>query len=241
MSRRLRREVVLLAIFLVTLAIGRAFELLLSQEALRAATEYQRQLITDLYAFTPVTFLHHVWQSVVTLVATLVADRLPDFTHPQSVAELVGHVIRFLALLPLVVAGTVFGVIASIWQSETILASILVTLTFIVAIPIGLGLVIDRAEQLGRVWGSLLAAGSIYLSATLACTVLWAITWLGLALFGWVTAFAGYCTLGSGVLAGAFAFGVRYVDFRAARSADSAISRVTGIEHELAKGPPEEP
>ncbi len=224
MKQSLRNELYLgLVIFPVTFAIGKGFELFASPDTLDAATRYQSAFVTDLSSFTPVTFVGRIWE-INREMALVVVGKWPDFTDIDSVMAALLHALPFLLKLPLLIFVSILSVLLSFWSNDTLLASILVTLTFIVAIPLGIALAGAFAEGMG-LWGLVPTTAAIYLVGTVACTILWGITWAGITLFGWFTEVAGLCTVGGGFAAAIYFVGVQYAGFRAAHSAEKVLNR----------------
>ena len=225
MKQSLRRELRLaLLIFPATLLIGKAFEVFASPEVVTATATYQQAFMSDLWSFTPVTFLLRIWQ-VIADMALLVVGKWPDFSNTNSIMDAFVHAVPYLIKVPFLVIGSVLGVFLSVWQNDTLLAGIIVTITFVIAIPLGISLAMSvGAEEMGF-WGLVPTTVAIYLVGTITCTIFWAVIWVGLTVFGWFTQFAGLCTAGSGFIAGIYFVGIQYAGFRTAHSAEKALSR----------------
>ncbi len=232
MKQSLLKELRLaLLIFPATLLIGKAFEVFASPEVVTAAATYQQAFMTDLWSFTPVTLLVRIWQAIADM-ASMVVGKWPDFSNVDSVMAAVGHVLPWLIKLPFLVIVSVLGVIWSVWQNDTLLAGVIVTITFVIAIPLGITLAMTLgAEDMGY-WGLVPTTVAIYLVGTVTCTIFWGVTWVGLTVFGWFTQFAGLCTAGSGFAAAIYFVGIQYAGFRTAHSAEKALSK----EAEASKG-----
>ncbi|CAN5296519.1 hypothetical protein BH10PSE9_BH10PSE9_24290 [soil metagenome] len=229
MSKRVRKELWLgLVIFPATFAIAKAIELLLSEQGVRSAVAAQARFIADLASFTPLTFVGRIWESVAAM-ATIVIGTLPDFTDIDSIGAFLARMLPFIIKLPLLVIATPIGVIGSVWQNDTWLATVIVTLTFLLAVPTGIAIAGKWAEGMGF-WGLVPVTIAIYLVGTLICTFFWGVTWFGLTIFGWITSFAGYCTLCGGFVTAGYVAFAQYAGFRAAHSAENVLKESAGEE-----------
>jgi hypothetical protein len=229
MSTRVRKELWLgLVIFPATFAIGKAIESLLSEQGVRSAVTAQARFMADLASFTPFTFVGRIRESVAAM-ATIVIGTPPDLSSIDSIGAFLVHLLPFIIKLPFLVIATPLGVIGSVWQNDTWLATIIVTLTFLLAVPAGIAIAGKWAEEMGFL-GLIPVTIAIYLVGTLVCTFFWGVTWVGLTIFGWITSFAGYCTLCGGFVTAGYVVFAQYAGFRAAHTAENALKESVGEE-----------
>ena len=192
----LRRELRLaLLIFPATFVIGFVAQFLFSQAMQQAALQHQRQLLSDLGLFTPLVLPKVIAAAAVGAWSDWVA-------HSQRVGWFIGFF-----YLPLHTISIIFRVVGSAWETQTVLGAGIVTAAFLTAAPI----VVGGMDLKG---GILTGVALALLIGSVLCTLLWALVWLGLQVFGGLTVLAGYCALIAGATSGVVS---AYVSFRASR------------------------
>jgi hypothetical protein len=224
MKGRLRAELwIAFIVFPAVLLLGRLFESFLSPETIAAAQHQQQALMSDLAAFTPVELVERIWGSIVTSVETLVNIRY-SWEESDSVWQYLAQFLPLIYRLPIALVFAVWITVASIWDNETILASVLATISFILAIIIGIAVADQgRFGDKWGFWGFVPGVLVVFLAGTLICSLLWGLVWVGMTVFGWLTELAGYSLLGGGILSAGYVVVVQYAGFRAGRAAEGML------------------
>ena len=235
--RRLRSELrLLLIVFPAVLLIGRLFEFLLSSEVIEAAVRHQRDLMSDLGKFTPFELIAHIWDSIWVNILIVLGHPYVPWEEADGI---VGYVAQFAPLiyrLPIALVFAIWTTVASVWDTETVLASVLVTLSFIAAVFIGIA--VSEQARFGSkygFWGIIPGCAVVYAAGTLLCGVLWGLVWVGGSVFGWFTDLAGYCMVCGGAVTAGWLFAVEYAGFRGAHAAERL------LEPHAAPAKPSEP